>query len=39
MIGLVFIAIFLGVQAVEYTWGGFTISDSAYGSTFYALTG
>jgi len=39
LIGLLLTGIFLKIQYIEYTYNTFTLSDSIYGSTFYALTG
>jgi cytochrome c oxidase subunit 3 len=36
---MLLIAIFLVVQFFEFTYGTYTISDSAYGSIFYSTTG
>lgn len=36
---IVLAIIFTALQGVEYTTAGFSISDSAYGSTFYMATG
>lgn len=38
-ISMVLIAIFLSIQAIEYTSSPFTISDSVFGSIFFAATG
>lgn len=39
LISMVLIAIFLYIQYVEYTNAEFTISDSVFGSIFFAMTG
>jgi cytochrome c oxidase subunit 3 len=39
IITMVLIAIFLLVQFFEFSYGSYTISDSAYGSIFYSTTG
>lgn len=36
---LIFAVVFTGLQAVEYQQAGFTMTDSVYGTTFYAATG